>query len=176
MTAYPDAKIILTNRDPDSWFESCRKTLLQARWYWPHAALQYFDWVTGLVHPLRIKYWQCMFKDDFEANGKAAMHEHYLEIRSIAERTGRPVLEMGLGDGWAPLCAFLGVDVPLHPFPRMNEGGDWLLKMRRRSQLRAQAAALRFVRFSLPLAIAGMGALYARRTELRWGLPFNNVR
>ena len=117
-----------------------------------------------------------MFKDDFEANGKAAMHEHYLEIRSIAERTGRPVLEMGLGDGWAPLCAFLGVDVPLHPFPRMNEGGDWLLKMRRRSQLRAQAAALRFVRFSLPLAIAGMGALYARRTELRWGLPFNNVR
>ena len=26
-----------------------------------------------------------------------------------------------MGDGWEPLCAFLGKEVPSVPFPRMNE-------------------------------------------------------
>lgn len=180
MAAYPDAKIILTNRNPDSWHESCSRTLLQARKYWLHAVLQHFDWVTGLVHRLRIKQWQCMFADDFEANGKAAMHAHYTEVRNIAQQTGRPVLEIGLGDGWEPLCGFLGVDVPPHPFPRMNEGGDWILKMHERARLRARAAARKFFRFGLPLTILGLALLYAANAATRctiseivwaWGSP-----
>ena len=31
------------------------------------------------------------------------------------------LLEMELGDGWAPLCGFLGVPVPDEPFPRAND-------------------------------------------------------
>ena len=31
------------------------------------------------------------------------------------------LLEMELGDGWAPLCGFLGVPVPDEPFPRVND-------------------------------------------------------
>lgn len=31
------------------------------------------------------------------------------------------LLEMRLGDGWQPLCEFLGVPVPDQPFPRAND-------------------------------------------------------
>ena len=42
--AYLDEKIILTNRDVNSWHKSCERTLFQVRTYWFHGVLQYFDW------------------------------------------------------------------------------------------------------------------------------------
>ena len=151
--AYPDAKIILTNRSVDSWYGSCSKTLLQARTYWLHGVLQHVDWITGLVHRLRRKYWQCLFDDDFESNGKAAMRTHYGKIRKHAQETGRAVLEFDLGDEWGALCEFLEVGVPDCPYPRENERADWILKMHARARMRAKAAAFRFVGVGLPLAI-----------------------
>ena len=156
MAAYPSAKIILTNRDVDTWHKSCSQTLLQARWYWGHEILQYFDWMTALIHPLRKKYWRCLFADDFEANGKTAMMAHYAEIRDLARQQGRQVLEMELSDGWEPLCNFLDVDIPPFPYPMMNDGGNWVLKMRERARLRAKAATSRFLRIALPIAMAGV--------------------
>jgi hypothetical protein len=164
MAAYPEAKVILTNRDVDSWHRSCSQTLLKARWYWLHNILQHFDWVTGLVQPLRKKYWQCLFADDFEANGKVAMRAHYSEICYIARKSGREVLEFQLGDEWETLCKFLEVRVPGHPYPRENEGGNWILKMRERARLRANAAAYRFARFALPMAIISVGVWGMMRT------------
>lgn len=158
MAAYPNAKVIVTNRDIDSWHHSCAKTLLQARWYWLHEVLQHFDWITSLVHPLRKKYWQCLFADDFEANGKTVMRAHYSEIRDIARKMGREVLEFQLGEEWEPLCKFLDVGVPSSPYPRENEGGNWIPKMRERARLRAKAAAYKFAYFVLPVAIVGLGA------------------
>jgi hypothetical protein len=32
-------------------------------------------------------------------------------------------------EGWAPLCAFLGVDVPDTPFPRTNNRADFWAKL-----------------------------------------------
>ncbi|KAL9127028.1 MAG: hypothetical protein Q9217_004017 [Psora testacea] len=156
MAAYPSAKIILTNRDVDTWHNSCSQTLLQARWYWGHEILQYFDWMTALIHPLRKKYWQCLFTDDFEANGKTAMLAHYAEIRDRAQQQGRQVLEMELSDGWEPLCSFLEVVVPPFPYPKMNDGGNWVLKMRERARLRAKAATSRFLGTALPVVMAGV--------------------
>ena len=40
-------------------------------------------------------------------------------VRSIVPP--EKLLEMELGDGWAPLCGFLGVPVPDEPFPRVND-------------------------------------------------------
>ncbi|MCJ1230462.1 hypothetical protein MMC12_007136 [Toensbergia leucococca] len=157
MATYPDAKIILTNRDAGDWHRSCGNTLLQARNYWLHAVLQRFDWVTGLVHPLRCKYWQCLFADNFEANRKAAMLAHYEEIRAMANQSGRKVLEFGFADGWGPLCTFLDVDVPSNPYPRENEGGDWIVKMRERARLRGRAAAGRLLRAASMGMAVGLG-------------------
>ena len=36
-----------------------------------------------------------------------------------------------VGQGWEPLCAFLGVDVPGKPFPQGNESSVFAEKIRR---------------------------------------------
>ncbi|KAL8785246.1 MAG: hypothetical protein Q9195_008719 [Heterodermia aff. obscurata] len=146
MLAYPEAKIILTNRDPDSWHASMSRTVLQSNLYWLHNVLQHLDWATGLVHPMRRKAWHCMFGDNFETKGKEAMIKHYKEVRACAEAQGREVLELQLGDGWHRLCKFLDVPVPDHAYPRENDGNNFIPKMKERARLRMQAVALRWLK------------------------------
>ena len=68
------------------------------------------------------------------------------------------MLEFNLGDEWGVLCEFLEVGAPNSPYPRENEGNDWILKMRERARLRAMAAACRFVSVGLPIAVLAFGA------------------
>lgn len=164
MEAYPDAKIILTNRDVASWHASCGKTLLQARRYWLHQVLQYLDWMTALVHPLRKVYWRCLFGDDFSKNGRAAMLGHYAEIRDIAAKTNREILEVSMGDGWEPLCHFLGTEVPDRPYPLANQGPGWIMKMRQRARRRAVAAAYKFFCGGLSISVAGLAVWFAQQS------------
>ncbi|MCJ1350953.1 MAG: hypothetical protein MMC33_000935 [Icmadophila ericetorum] len=159
MKAYPSAKIILTNRPVDDWYQSCDKTLRRARDYWLHSVLERIDWATALVHGMRRKLWQTMFADDFEKNGRAAMVAHYDEIRRLAKEQGREVLEFHLTDGWAPLCRFLEVDVPGYPYPRMNEGGDWILKMKHRARGRLWVALTKLFWGMLPVTVTGCGIM-----------------
>ena len=48
----------------------------------------------------------------------------YREHNDLVPRPAR-LLEFRLAGGWAPLCAFLGKDVPDVPFPRFNEGAQF---------------------------------------------------
>lgn len=84
------------------------------------------------------------------------MQAHYTEVRELARQQGREVLEMAADQdpAWEPLCKFLDVDVPDFPYPRMNEGSDWVLKMRERAQLRARAAGLKFARVAVTVLVA----------------------
>ena len=51
-----------------------------------------------------------------------ALHDRYLErTRAEAARRGVPLLDFMPEQGWAPLCDFLGADVPPEDFPRLNE-------------------------------------------------------
>ncbi|KAL8873068.1 MAG: hypothetical protein Q9174_001406 [Haloplaca sp. 1 TL-2023] len=164
MKAYPDAKVILTNREIDSWHTSYSKTLQRARKYWLHRVLRYFDWMTQLVHSLREKQWQCLFADDFKQNGRQAMLKHYADVWRVASDMGRDVLEFHIGDGWEPLCHFLGRDVPDGAYPRENEGGDWILKMQERARIRAKAAAAKLLRVGLPTVVLGLTLGFMART------------
>lgn len=85
------------------------------------------------------------------------MCAHYAEIRIHAEKSGRRVLEYGLGDGWGALCEFLEVEVPDGAYPWENTGGDWIVKMHGRARMRAQAAAFRFFCVGLPVAVFVFG-------------------
>ena len=176
MNAYPDAKVILTNRDPDAWFVSCERTLLQARTYWAHSVLQYFDWVTGLVHALRKKTWKCLFDDDFYLNGKASMEDHYHTIRLHAKQQKREVLELHIGNEWAPLCDYLGVSVPDIPYPRENQAGGWIVKMHERASMRASIAGYKFLQYFVPLATVSVFGILILRSRGQRGLStFVNI-
>jgi hypothetical protein len=112
---YPDAKVILTKRDPQRWYESISETILKAM-----AA-------SGTApapddHPMRfgdIIIAEKTFGRDFSAtNAIAAFERHNAAVqRTIpAER----LLVFEVAQGWAPLCEFFGVAAPDTPFPRTN--------------------------------------------------------
>ena len=50
------------------------------------------------------------------------------EASVIAECPAERLLVHRPGDGWEPLCAFLGVDVPDEPYPRVNSSEDMLAR------------------------------------------------
>ena len=53
-----------------------------------------------------------------------AYDAHAAAVREAFAGTGR-LLEWRATDGWAPLCAALGVPVPDEPFPHVNTREDW---------------------------------------------------
>ncbi len=116
---YPDAKVVLTLRDPDSWFRSTQDTIFAERMGEAPPEMAPFIAMVGKVvyEPLG---------DARHDRDKAVafFHRHNDEVRRTipAER----LLEFDAKDGWAPLCAFLGVPVPDVAYPRVNTTEQFL--------------------------------------------------
>ncbi|KAI8610568.1 P-loop containing nucleoside triphosphate hydrolase protein, partial [Chytriomyces sp. MP71] len=113
LVLYPDAKVLLTLRDPESWYTSLLNSIA-ARPRLPYW-LSYF----GIKTP-------SMLHDLFVADkgfAQRSMEEHYAAVRRAVPRDR--LLEFHVKEGWAPLCAFLGEDVPDVPFPRLNDGASY---------------------------------------------------
>jgi hypothetical protein len=112
---YPDAKVVLNLRDPQEWYESVRETLWQIQfampWWFPPSILRMQDDVI----------WRSRFNGEFTDRARTiAVYEAHLdEVRRIVP-PGR-LLEYRVGQGWEPLCEFLGRPVPDVPFPRLND-------------------------------------------------------
>ena len=126
LQAYPDAKVVLSVRDPDSWVKSVKQTvLLMNSSYsgspWGIWLLQTFSprgragW--RLVH---FGFWYPLLKGDFS---DANIRKVYVEwVEDVKRRCPKDkLLVFGAADGWEPLCSFLGVPVPETPFPNVND-------------------------------------------------------
>jgi len=109
--AYPAAKVILTERDPDDWFESTQATIFAEREGMdPNAPFPrmigkvIFELFDGRMHD----------KDHLIS----VYNAHNAEVRTVipADR----LLVYHVADGWAPLCDFLGVPVPEGETPNVN--------------------------------------------------------
>ena len=58
-------------------------------------------------------------KKDMQAKARGKYREHYDLVRRITSK--ELLLEYRMGDGWEPLCEFLGKEVPALPFPNVND-------------------------------------------------------
>jgi Sulfotransferase domain len=115
---YPDAKVLLTVRDAERWYESVHNTIYQAMTHAipegapPHARM-HRDMVLKLVL-------DSTFGGRFEDRAHAiAVFERHNEAvrRAIAPER---LLVYEVAEGWEPLCRFVGRPVPDEPFPRIN--------------------------------------------------------
>jgi hypothetical protein len=138
MARYPDAKVILTVRDPDRWYESTRTTIYGmsgasssplfslAAMFVPRIRR-----IRGAVRMVSKLAWEDMFGGRFEDK------EHAIEVfegwngeakeRVPAER----LLVYEVKEGWGPLCEFLGVQAPDKPFPHLNDAEVFRRRIRR---------------------------------------------
>jgi hypothetical protein len=131
MTAYPDAKVILTIRDTEAWWRSIssryKKHPIKPVSFAGRMAMK-----AGLKTWPRKRYDRTrMFKTATRelAYGSTAPHEQNYKMRY--ERHNRRVMDtvpadkllvmdVCAGDGWEQLCPFVGREVPSVEFPYSN--------------------------------------------------------
>jgi hypothetical protein len=113
---YPDAKIILSLRDPEKWYESTQETILS-----PLAAKSMPQMPFAPV--VRDVVWR-FFDDRIHDHDHmiATFNRHNEAVRR--EIPKERLLAFDAKDGWGPLCAFLGKPIPKEPFPRVNSKED----------------------------------------------------
>ncbi|MBA3944141.1 MAG: sulfotransferase family protein [Herpetosiphonaceae bacterium] len=117
MQTYPDAKVLLSVRDPEQWYESARSTLYDG-------ANQLLAMNEHLRRPgamVTKLVWQDTFHDRFEDKAYAisVFNRHNAEVQRTVP--AEKLLVYNVKEGWAPLCAFLNVPVPDGPFPHLND-------------------------------------------------------
>jgi len=130
MQYYPDAKVVLTVRDPQAWYESSLNTIYRAG---PQGIqklqmtlqLPFSAKLRRIVRVFRLAdqlYWQGEFQGKFEDKEYAigCFQQHIEAVKQVVPSEQLLVYEVK--EGWEPLCRFLNVPVPLgQPFPRLNE-------------------------------------------------------
>lgn len=128
LRAFPEAKVIFTERDFDSWYMSLSETILPGlRW-----AQQIPDQAAS---PFIRLVKQVVAEQTFQGHlDRASQERIYRQHRQqILATVPRPqLLVLNLAQGWDPLCKFLGRAVPSVPFPNINTKEEFLHTVRGR--------------------------------------------
>lgn len=127
---YPEAKVILTLRDGDDWYESIQNTAYAVT---PKTISQKLSMMKKMLFSARFrkmakvfkllkKYlWKTQYKGNFpnKAETLAIYNRFNEEVREFLPK--EQLLEFKISEGWEPLCKFLDVPVPNVPFPHKNK-------------------------------------------------------
>lgn len=119
---FPDAKVLLSVREPNGWFDSFTKTIGE----YMNNRGEYEDPQRNRTSKF---VYQMIGEETFDEkfNDRAYMvqkfNDHIADVQASipADR----LLTFDVREGWEPLCAFLGVDVPDTPFPRSNSSVEF---------------------------------------------------
>jgi hypothetical protein len=114
--AFPDAIVLLSVRDPESWWHSASTTIF------PKSKEQVgTEW-----HAMVEAIFATRFTAELE-NRQAcidAFTRHNARVRESVP--AQRLLEWKAADGWPPLCNALGLPIPPEPFPRVNTKEEFL--------------------------------------------------
>ncbi|MFG3038147.1 sulfotransferase family protein [Streptomyces sp. NPDC048330] len=119
--AFPEAKVILTVREAEGWYRSTYDTLYQFVLKSAEHPPEPGSRQARLLDLTRTLVWDGVFDGRFEDKDHAiaAYHRHNEEVVRVLGADN--VLVYDVKQGWEPLCAFLGVDVPQEEFPHAND-------------------------------------------------------
>jgi Sulfotransferase domain len=141
--AYPDAKILLTDRDPESWWDShvemfkrgtevAQELTDEQREWAEESGFARMQTALGTIAPA---FFDGRVFDKEHCLRVFEQHDERVRHTVPAER----LLVYRVQERWEPLCRFLGVDVPDEPFPRVNVGDNLVHNIRTAMRLaRAQ--------------------------------------
>jgi hypothetical protein len=116
---FPDAKVLLSVRDPEAWYKSMIDTIYQPM------KSPVPDGVPELVRLQNEMVRKSILSETFDNRFEDRSHalevfkRHTQEVRDAIDP--ERLLVFDVREGWAPLCRFLEVPVPAEPFPRLND-------------------------------------------------------
>lgn len=170
VAAFPEAKVILTVRDPQRWYESAFNTVFRFPMRRHNHMERLLYAFLGAVNPraselprmLDAAVWRRQFEDrhfdrpEDRAFAIEAFERHNAQVQESvpADR----LLVYRVDQGWEPLCSFLGVPVPDRPFPRVNETEEFMrdIAIRRRKAIVPVVAGSTAVMAVIAVAVAFM--------------------
>lgn len=114
ISVYPEARVILTMRSAESWWSSFEKTILPVLYDSKDEASLGLALVAKQVFGGR---------PGDRAHALATYEANVTAVK--AEVPASRLLVHNLGDGWAPLCAHLGVPVPDQHYPYRNSAEEF---------------------------------------------------
>jgi len=131
LEVFPDARVILSRRDPERWYESVMNTIYPSTL----AGLKAEDPVIKARVQMAFEViWDAVF------DGRMQDKDHVISVFEahnqdvIDSVPAEKLLVFEAREGWAPLCEFLEVPVPDMPYPKTNTTEDFLAMVKARAQ------------------------------------------
>ena len=169
MAAYPEAKIILVERDVEDWYKSFDATIITALFNkTADMTISYVEPLIGsqiglMSRKMIYGYFHADTPDGVRQHAREVYREHYRRIREATPK--ERLLEYRLGEGWEPLCEFLGKKVPEGvPFPRINDVAALRAKLRETQRENLKRAAMVLIRYTVPFLVVGIAMRYWYRS------------
>ncbi|KAG2486301.1 hypothetical protein HYH03_015005 [Edaphochlamys debaryana] len=146
LAANPGAKVILTTRDFDSWYESAYTTI----WQIPEAVKHMqVPWFRRKMLAPRLAFYRIHRELNWDREGsgggfagrfldkeyaRKVYEDHIAEVKRVVPKG--QLLVYSVKEGWGPLCAFLGKKAPQDvPFPNINDAIEFQASIQRTKAL-----------------------------------------
>jgi Sulfotransferase domain len=129
---YPDAKVLLSVRDPEAWYKSVTDTIYRG------LTMRMPDNVPAVRRQQMEMARKIVMQDTFDGRFEDKAHaidvfnRHIETVRASVDPAR--LLVFDVKEGWAPLCRFLGVAAPDEPFPRLNDTATIQAMMKKQMQ------------------------------------------
>jgi hypothetical protein len=126
---YPNARLLLSVRDPGRWYESMRSTIVEAYERDLSAPETQAPGLLAYRGMIDAVVWQGTFGGSFPDRERAiqVFERHAEDVKRAVPPERLLVYEPG--QGWEPLCAFLDVPVPDQPFPHLNDAASFRARL-----------------------------------------------
>jgi Sulfotransferase domain len=131
--AFPDAKVLLSVRDPERWEPSFTETIVDMGY--GESFIRLLSSARAHVDPRWQRYLELVNRMFWSEQGTfptghspSDLIEGFIAHNEAVKRTipAERLLVWEVTDGWEPLCEFLGVDVPAESLPHANDRATFL--------------------------------------------------
>jgi hypothetical protein len=131
--SFPDAKVLLSVRDPERWEPSFRETIVDM--CYGESLIRLLASARAHVDPKWNRYLELVHRMFFSEEGTFpkghspdalidGFNAHNEAVKRVVPADRLLVWEVT--EGWEPLCEFLGVPVPDEPMPHANDRATFL--------------------------------------------------
>ncbi|KAH8926249.1 hypothetical protein BT69DRAFT_1215495 [Atractiella rhizophila] len=161
LAAYPDAKFILTVRDPAKWKYSVDTTVARGgRWPLYHL-VRFLRNERALKLSKISSYCQDRF---FVGDMEAKFTAHVEECKRIIPPN--QLLVYRVEEGWEPLCRFLEKPIPDLPFPHSHEGKEMKAGFDIYEKMLWKQAGVLGVKYVIAMGAVALGLLAWRKGDV----------
>lgn len=122
---YPEAKVVLSTRDPRRWYKSISETIFPAM---AGEMPEEGDAANVLSMARHVVSEKTFGGRTDEAHVLDVLERHEAEVKRSVPASR--LLVFDVAEGWDPLCRFLGVPVPDAPFPRTNSSEEFRARLK----------------------------------------------